>query len=500
MNESSSDLDSSSGDLPYLPRDTEKKKKLSFENIIREMKDVFPHRRTKSLELDGTDSVAIIFLTAIGMITRIFRIQYPAYVVFDEVYFGNFTNYYLKGTYFHDIHPPLAKLIMAGVAYYAGYKGDYQFEAYGEDKKYPSMTYVSLRMTPAFFGALCVPLSYFIMRAMLCSHFSSFVAALLVASDVMLVVEARHILSDGILHFFCCLAIFSIFLFERASNIYSLIFEGVCLGCAAACKYTSGGIVLLAIIRQFQIYEIPNFVKRVRGAIIRSGILCSLVAIIHFICFSIHLTLLPFKPTDDIGMPDCVRKGLVDRLSPDWDARSRAPSMLKRVVSLALYMHFGNMAIGGGHAYSSPWYSWPLATSRWVLYWTLEGKHILCMANVLLWYPVFFAVIGNIVRVLLKGDFTSELASMLFGYLLSYLPFLLIPREMFIYHYAIPLLFGCYNIAVLIDREMTPKIRGFMYCSVTAMAIFGFFLWAPWAYGLTTPDFDFLVWNNAWRG
>jgi dolichyl-phosphate-mannose-protein mannosyltransferase len=126
-------------------------------------------------------------------------------VVFDEVYFGNFTNWYLQGSYFTDIHPPLAKLIMALVAWFAGYKGNIMFSAIGDDAKYPTMEYVLLRVTPAFFGALCVPLIYFSMRSMVCSQFASFIASILVMSDLMLIVEARHILSDGILHFFSCL-------------------------------------------------------------------------------------------------------------------------------------------------------------------------------------------------------------------------------------------------------------------------------------------------------
>lgn len=464
--------------------------------------NLFSKSSSKPLNLDTADAVAVLFLTAIGMMSRVFRIQFPKQLVFDEIHFGNFTNWYLKGQYFHDIHPPLAKLIMAGVAAYSGYKGDINFQQVSQEgKEYPHMHYVALRITPAFFAALCVPLSYLIMRTSLSSHFASFTAALLVFSDLVLIIEGRHILSDGILHFFSTLAILSIFLYERYNNLPALIFEGIACGCVASCKYTSGGIVLLALIRQFSIRDVFGRNKQALiSSIIRSFILCSCVVGVLFSCFAIHLTILPYYPENDTGMPACVRKGLVDPKKPNWEARYAAPSMVRRVISLVLYMHKGNMKVTSEHPYSSKWYQWPLFTGKWVLYWTQNGKHLLCMGNVLLWYPIFIGIVLNVVRAVLYQDFESSTTSFLFGWMLSYLPFALIPRVMFLYHYSIPVLFGSYSLVSMIETMLSPKLRGFFYCLVAFMAISGWLLWNPFVYGLTTPDFWFLVWNRKWTG
>lgn len=502
-----SDDDSGAGTITPSPFEQMQKTRHSFfgiTSISQLYRFIFPKRSpTKPLTLDTIDAVAIVFFMAAGMMSRVFRIQFPQTVVFDEVHFGNFTNWYIRGQYFHDIHPPLSKLIMAGVAKAAGYNAEYNFATILPTAKYPSMVYVALRLTPAFFGALCVPLSYLIMRCMNARHFSSAIAAFMVMFDCMLIVEARHILSDGILHFFSCLAILSIFLHERYYTLFSFLFEGFCLGCVASCKYTSGGIVLLALIRQYDLTRISSLFKRsnyrnLLSSTFRCSILCFIVLLIHIITFWIHLTILPYEPENHVSMPDCIRRSLVNKNQPNWQKRSNSPSMLRRIISLIFYMHHTNMRIGHSHPYSSPWYSWPLATGKWLLFWTNEGKHIICMGNVLLWWPVFFSIVFNLIRVCLNLECQSELSSMLFGYLLSYLPFALIPRDVFIYHYAIPLLFGIYNLNLLIERIMPPVCRGYCYMLFLSMAAFGYVKWNPWAYGLTTPDFYFLVWNRKW--
>ncbi len=77
--------------------------------------------------LDSTDRTACWLLLAAGLVTRFYALNYPASVVFDEYHFGKFTNGYVTGRYFFDIHPPLGKLIIAASAWYAGYDGSQPF-------------------------------------------------------------------------------------------------------------------------------------------------------------------------------------------------------------------------------------------------------------------------------------------------------------------------------------------------------------------------------------
>jgi dolichyl-phosphate-mannose--protein O-mannosyl transferase len=198
---------------------------IDFHSVNRGWNGMFPEKRSDPLVFDSTDAVLILFLTAIGMIMRVFQIHFPPFVVSDESVFGDSNNSYLTDVYFTDINPPLAKLLMSGTGHYSGYKADYNFSS---NKTYPNMDYIPLRITPAFFGALCVPLTYFMMRATLCSHFCASVTTVLIASDLSLIVGARHILSDGILHFFCCLAVFSIFVTEQYSSSRASVSRASC--------------------------------------------------------------------------------------------------------------------------------------------------------------------------------------------------------------------------------------------------------------------------------
>ncbi len=56
-------------------------------------------------------TIFLLALTPISFFSRYTRIEEPAAVVFDEHHFGRFVNRYFTGSYFFDIHPPLAKLV-----------------------------------------------------------------------------------------------------------------------------------------------------------------------------------------------------------------------------------------------------------------------------------------------------------------------------------------------------------------------------------------------------
>lgn len=495
----------SSEGLSILPLEDYEKNKGSqkVKSFNRFFKNVMPSRKGRHFDLDNLDSVYIVLFTALGMLTRVFRIQSPPTVVYNEEYYGNYTNFYLRGTYFYDPEPPLAKLIMASVSYFTGYKGEYEFSLLN-GRRYPSMTYVALRLTPAFFGALCVPLTYLIIRAMGCSHFSSATGALLVLSDEMLIVEARHIFAESFLHLFSCLAILSIYIFDIYETWVAFIFECITLGLAFSCNYSAGGIIVLAVLKQFRrTAAFRRFAPRgdtdqpedVRFPATRAGILLTAVLAIHVVVFGLHLSALPYRPDDPTPMPRLVEASLLDRMNPDWEVRGAAATSVLRVASLLVFRAF-HPPSRPPRADSSPWLSWPLGQCRAVRMWAGDGHHVAAVPSVLLWVPVFVGIVAAVVRAALFGDrgIPAELAV---AYTLCLLHFLG-RADATLTDYALPLLIGCMALPVLLEGALPPRSRAFALCTIATAAVAGFFTWAPFAYALTTPDLPFLVWSNKW--
>ncbi|CAG8739794.1 18878_t:CDS:2, partial [Acaulospora morrowiae] len=108
--------------------------------------------------------IVLAILTILSFATRFYMISHPKEVVFDEVHFGKFASYYLKRTYYFDVHPPLGKLMIAAMGWILGYDGHFDFNKIGVDYIQNDVPYVGLRSLPAALGALYVPLAYQIMK------------------------------------------------------------------------------------------------------------------------------------------------------------------------------------------------------------------------------------------------------------------------------------------------------------------------------------------------
>ena len=72
------------------------------------------------------------------------RLGHPRAVVFDETHVGKFIVYLLRGTYFFDVHPPLAKLIYAGTGRALAQSDTFMFDQIGTE--YVTVLYFSQRV------------------------------------------------------------------------------------------------------------------------------------------------------------------------------------------------------------------------------------------------------------------------------------------------------------------------------------------------------------------
>ncbi len=67
-----------------------------------------------------------------------------------------------------DVHPPLAKMLIALAGWLAGFNGDFDFKEIGKDYLEPGVPYVAMRLFPAICGILLVPITFLTLKAVGC--------------------------------------------------------------------------------------------------------------------------------------------------------------------------------------------------------------------------------------------------------------------------------------------------------------------------------------------
>ncbi|CAK7201394.1 Dolichyl-phosphate-mannose--protein mannosyltransferase 1 [Sporothrix eucalyptigena] len=147
--------------------------------------------------LPGTDFQILIGVTVLAAIVRLFRIYQPSSVVFDEVHFGGFASKYIKGRFFMDVHPPLAKMLITLAGWLAGFDGEFDFKEIGKDYLEPKVPYVAMRLLPAICGILLVPTMYLTLKAANCRTSTALMGAGLIIFENGLLTQARLILLDS---------------------------------------------------------------------------------------------------------------------------------------------------------------------------------------------------------------------------------------------------------------------------------------------------------------
>ena len=457
--------------------------------------------------LNNIDVFLIFVITTTSFITRLWNLQTPNAVVFDEVHFGNFTNWYSLSEYFFDIHPPLGKLVMFLFANLSEYKGDIDFEGrYG--RSYENDDYITLRLTPAIFSSLCAPLIYLTVRFSSFSHTAAFVSAFFIIFDTSLLTEQRLILSDGMLHFFSCLFL-SCWAYLNCVVPYSnkwtfwMIVTGLTLGCACSCKNTSWGLMVL--IAATQIIQICSYQKAVNAESIsdllyRGSLLLACVLFVYFLSFAIHFLILPFDGQGVPYMPEQMQNQFISKekhSSELWAKRLTFPYLFFRIVTLAISMHLGNMGITQYHPYQSRPIGWPLLTDIWVAFWGDGDTEVNCCGNVFVYYIAFFSLFF-VVFAFKKNQYKWGVPFVI-GWCVSYFPFFLIPRSMYLYHYLIPLILGCCSVGAALDFWLPTKWRGFIAVILCGLVLIGFYFWSPYAYGSHHLSEELIIWNSNWQ-
>ncbi|KAF9392885.1 Protein O-mannosyltransferase 2 [Podila verticillata] len=267
----------------------------------------------------GIQRLAVAFipavLTALSLWTRLRDIVSSNRVVWDE-----FGSYYIKHEFYFDVHPPLAKMLVALSGYLANFDGSFDFES-GAD--YPDINYKFMRQFNAMFGVFMVPLAYYTAKEFRLSIAACTFAATMVLLDNAYLSISRFILLDSMLLSATCLVLFSLSKFRnQREHAFSfnwwlwLVMTGVSIGTVTSMKWV--GLFVTSLVGLYTIEELWDLFGNLR--LPKSSYLMHWVArvvcliIIPFgiyaACFVAHFKVLDHTGSGDGTMTSLFQAGL----------------------------------------------------------------------------------------------------------------------------------------------------------------------------------------------
>jgi predicted membrane-bound dolichyl-phosphate-mannose-protein mannosyltransferase len=397
-----------------------------------------------------------------------FPITYLSETYFDEIYFVRTAENYLNSeSPFEWTHPPLGKLIMAGGIAIFGYNP------------------FGWRIMGVIFATLMIAVIYVLGKKMFGTWIGAFVPALLLTLDFMHFTLGRMATSDTFLAFFVLASQLFFFTYlkdflKRGWNARTmpLVLSVVFFSFAISIKWTAlygfaAELAVLLILRMKNVIHTKGIMKKIKTLfsfpffLFIGSIL--LAALIYFSTF------IPYIASGH---------GLLD------------------VVKLQFSMYNYHATLNATHPFSSQWWSWPLMTRPIWLYISnlpdgMEST-IALLGNPAIWWFGAISMIFMVALAIKKKDLACFFIAFLF--LFQWVPYILISRITFIYHFYPDVPFLCLGVAYVANMLWTNKwgrVAAIMYLVIVAIL---FILFYPVISGSPAPiEFiNGLKWLESW--
>lgn len=443
-------------------------------------------------------SPELLVLTAVAFLTRFWGLLSPHEVVWDEVHYERFAGAYFTGNYYIDVHPPLGKLLFAATAKLLGVSG----AALANNEPAPL-----LRLVPALCGALIIPLVYLLLRELGAGRRTATFGATLLLVDNALLVESRFIFPDVPLLFSGLLAVLFFAWSRGAEGLRrNWLIAGAAAAAGVACSIKWTGLSALGLIGLVWIIESLRSRANLRRVVLEGALLGVVPAAIYLSTFAVHFALLPHAGPGDLWMSEAFRSTLIGE--PGYD-RGAHVSFTSSFLELNQQMGAINGEWGNtDHDAASKWYTWPIAKHS-IGYYTMRNaeqgseRWIVLFANPIVWWGVLVGTLAVIVgwvrgapQLAGRGEVLAVLGV---GYLANILPFALIQRPMFLYHYFFALVYSVLFVSIGVgalagwDDERVPIFSARTGSSRLFVAVLGsatllFLYLAPMSYGAELSD------------
>ncbi|XP_071962879.1 protein O-mannosyl-transferase 2-like [Antedon mediterranea] len=158
-----------------------------------------------------------ILLVVLAFGTRLYKLDEPKHVCWDETHFGKMGSYYINRTFFFDVHPPLGKMLIGLSGLLSGYDGKFSFEKPGI--KYGETEYIGMRLFCSLLGSSIILLCFGIVWEMTQSLSASVLSAFIIIFDTGCLTLSQYILLDPILLFFIVMSMYSAQKFKGHSKL-----------------------------------------------------------------------------------------------------------------------------------------------------------------------------------------------------------------------------------------------------------------------------------------
>lgn len=430
---------------------------------------------------------------------------------FDEIYHGRTAYEHLHGQRpYETTHPPLGKLLMAaGIAIFG-------------------MTPFGWRFAGALIGVLMLPALYLLAKQLFKRRDLATLSMGAFALDLMHFTQTRIATIDSFPVFFILLSYWFMLrylqtdvfaleenekpeLFTRAfwKSLIPLALSGVMMGLSIASKwigiYSAVGLAVLFFTAAFRQYRAGNVAfsftadglkgctpmqkKRIRGAqehaLNRIFITCGFCVLFFVLvpCIIYYMSYIPYlAPTGKVTIGRVI------------DAQ------------IGMLEYHSTPGLGMDHPFQSPWWQWPfILKPMWFSQDAFEpagyASTIMCMGNPWVFYLGAFAMAGVMIALVCKhlrirekrlcpvqGDGDLTLYVLVVAFLSQYLPWVLVPRSMYIYHYFASVPFIILATAWCLGKfcKENRKLMNILIAVYLAAALVFFVLFYPYASGMLT--------------
>lgn len=384
---------------------------------------------------------------------------------FDEIYYVRTAWEMDNRIYpYENTHPPLGKiLILLGTKIFG-------------------LNPFGWRFMGTLFGVLLVPLMYAFIRLLTKQRNVSICTTLLLMFDLMRFSQSRLTTIDTYAVFFSLFMFLLMYLFVLTDKVKWLIACGIAFGLGIStkwtCFYAGAGLAVI-----WAGYWVVNYKKGFKAFCINSGIcVLSFIVAPALICY---LTYIPYALSENIYNP----------LSVDY---------LKVVTDNIKSMYSYHSNLESTHPYSSVWYQW-LFNIRPILYYARYPKDgvrnvIMAMLNPIVCWAGLCAIIVTSVCAVVKKDIRAIIISV--GYWANLVPWILVTRCTFEYHYFTSAMFLILAIGYCFEMMWKGKwYQKYMIYVVTAMCIVLFICFYPVVSGTDLHEsfrVGFIHWMDSW--